>query len=47
MGGLLCALAAAFRKKVRGLLTGLLKVHSGGTAQAALQYGTAPLPRRL
>lgn len=43
MGSSLCALAAAFRKKARGLLTGLFQ----STFLAVPLCGTAPLPRRL
>ena len=35
MGSLLCALAAAFRKKARGLLTGLLQSTISGSAAGA------------
>ena len=46
MGSLLCALAAAFRKKVRGLLTGLLQSTflAVPLALSAVWNGTAAAP---
>ena len=46
MGGLLCALTAAFRKKARGLLTGLLQSTflAVPLALSAIWNGTAAAP---
>lgn len=49
MGSLLCALAAAFRKKVRGLLTGLLQSTflAVPLALSAVWNGTAAAPAEV